>query len=177
MSKIEQVNITNSDGETITIEPQKGPGRPQKYAIAATAVNSPSYYVSPKKNLDLEAIAEKANIKYRFDDIAAEFAGKSDAERLRVIYTDLIKRLTIEGHRFYITDIDWDDADTVRLRNAQMTNMKNTLTCIKMMQELCEKLRITDATEADIHKQLTTEAQNDLIAAQKLLANRGKSGE
>lgn len=151
---------------------KKSPGRPKVNNIPAAAQTSPAYYVRPDNPIDLEANSVAAREKYNFDLIEQEFKDKTEVEKLRMTYMELVRRLTVESHRFYITDIDWDNADTVRLRNAQMGNLKNMLQVVKMMQELMDRLRITDSTDADRNKELNEEAKEAMANAQKLLQMR-----
>ena len=150
----------------------RSPGRPKTYKIKGAPQSSGAYYINPQQPIDIASNSLIAEEKYKLSMIESEFAGLSECEKLRISYMELVRRLTVESHRSYITDVNWDDADSVRLRNAQLINLKNMLTVIKMMQELVDKLRITDATEADKFRQLNDEAKSAVSSAQKLLSMR-----
>lgn len=117
-------------------------------------------------------VAEIVKVKYNTERIEKSLKGLSDADRLRSIYTELIRRLTIESHKNYIIDIDYDDADTVKTRNLQLGNLKNLLVVIKMMQDLCDRLEKTGSGAAEEFLKNNKEAISAMNAAQKLLDKR-----
>ena len=107
--------------------------------------------------------------KYRVKEIEKEFDGLTNAERLRITHADLVRRLTFESHRNFISDIDWDDAESVRIRNTQLSNLKSLLSVVNAMSELIDRLEKLGGHNSITSAEDKAEAADILASAQKLL--------
>lgn len=143
--------------------------RRKKYKIPMIDPTRPAYYTSPKSPIDLDVVRDTAVVKYNFSEIEKDFTGKTDAEKLEMTYKELVSRLAVESHKMYITEIDWDDGDTVRLRNAQMVNLKNLLSVINGLKSLVKDLK-SEATSAELV--FHAEAEEMIKKAQALLVRK-----
>ena len=91
-----------------------------------------------KQNVRFQQKIQNATVRAKYDikTIEKEFSGKTEAEKLRLTYTELVRRLAVESHRNFITEVDWDDDQSINLRKKQMDNLKAMLTVTKMMNDL-----------------------------------------
>lgn len=138
-----------------------------------------------EKNRQLKAIREQAKhhqkiqneaiqAKYDLKAIETEFKGKTEAEKLRLTYTELVRRLAIESHRNFITEVDWEDEVSIILRKKQMDNLKGMLTVTKMMNDLIIQLETTGDRSKVLSAEEQKDAENVISMAQKLLDRKIK---
>jgi len=116
-----------------------------------------------------ELIAKKYGIK----KIEKDFKGKSESEKLRMTYIELVRRVAIESHRDLITELDWDDEATVNKRRKQMSNLKDMLQVTRMMNELITNLeKTTDVNGAVILSDEERTETDNVIQLAMLKLNR-----
>lgn len=110
--------------------------------------------------------------KYDIHNIRRTMWSKTDIDKLKKNYEALIGRLTVESNKHYLKEIDWDDEQSIKLRNAQMTNLKNLLSVTKAMNEVIEKLIETEKNNESQFMVMNAEAKAAMKQAQKLLKMR-----
>jgi hypothetical protein len=107
--------------------------------------------------------------KYGLDQIEQEFAGLTEAEKLRLTYTELVRRLAIESHRNFISEVDWDDDYSVTKRKKQIENLKGMLTVTKMMNDLIINLEMAEGKNKVLSDDEKQAADNVISMAMKKL--------
>ncbi|WP_221053990.1 hypothetical protein [Methylomonas koyamae] len=104
----------------------------------------------------------------KLKSIEAEFGSATDADRLRMTYTELVRRISVESHSQFITDVNWDDLGSVDKRSRQLQNLKNLLAVTKQMTELIDRLE-SDHYQTNIRTKEEKDEQNKVIAAAEVL--------
>lgn len=110
--------------------------------------------------------------KYDIPNIKRTMLKTPNIDRLKKNYEALIERLTVESNRHYLREIDWDDDQSIKLRNSQMTNLKNLLSVTKSMNEVIEQLIETQKNNDSQFMVMNAEAKAAMKQAQKLLKMR-----
>jgi hypothetical protein len=122
-----------------------------------------------------EALKEQAREKkelarkYKTDEIAAEFEGLNNAQRLRITHEELIRRLAVESHRNYIREVDYDNSESMRIRKMQMDNLRSLLAITNQMFDLIERLEKIQGHNSITSSEDKAEAESIMAAATKLL--------
>lgn len=109
-------------------------------------------------------------------EIQEEFMSLSDADRLRYTYHELVRRLSVESHSKFITDVNWDDPNSISRRNAQLANLKNLLTVTKSMHELITQLENNNYDSNIRSKEEKKEHEKIIFNAQALLQRKVANG-
>jgi hypothetical protein len=106
--------------------------------------------------------------------IEEEFGESSDADRLRSTYKELVRRLSVESHSKFITEVIWDDPISVNRRKSQMANLKDLLSVTKSMMELVEKLEADRLNNNEMAADERRERMGIINAAETLLKRENK---
>lgn len=115
-----------------------------------------------------------APLNKKIEAIEEEFGDASDADRLRSTYKELVRRLSVESHSKFITEVIWDDPVSVNRRKSQMANLKDLLSVTKSMMELVEKLEADRLNNNELAADEKRERMGIINAAESLLKRESK---
>lgn len=111
--------------------------------------------------------------KYKVDEIAEEFDGLTNAQRLRITHEEMIRRLAVESHRNYIREVDFDDSESMKIRKQQLDNLKALLMITNTMFDLIERLEKVEGHNSITTAEDKAEAEGIMAQAAKLLERNG----
>lgn len=99
-------------------------------------------------------------------------SNKTRAEKLNLVIKQVLDRLIRESGRGFITDVDYHDAESVKRRKAQLSNVKDLIVIARQMGDLVSEVKDEEATE-DEEKALSFSNMTLIEDAKKQLNKLG----